>query len=76
MPHWFDLAVFVILAQALGIGLAVSADALSWKWRRDEAKVFAFNCLSLVLLIPLGLGPFSQVFSSALAAKTIVVLLL
>lgn len=42
----------ILLAQALGVGLAWGVEALSWKWRRGGKNLFAFNLVLLAGLLP------------------------
>lgn len=44
---------FIVLAQALGVGLAWAVDALSWKWRANENAVFATNFMATILSFPI-----------------------
>lgn len=60
MGDWLSflpLIFSVTIAQALGVGLAWGADVLSWKWRQDGKRLFAFNLLILAALLPNILAP-------------------
>ncbi len=50
MSDYLSILPQIILAQALGVGLAWGADAVSWKWRQDEKIVLAINCLNVVTI--------------------------
>ncbi len=45
----------ILLAQTLGVGLALCVDALSWKWRRGEEAVFCFAFVGLATFLMLAL---------------------
>ena len=44
--------LFVIVAQGLGVGLALGADAASCKWRPSEFVIVTLNCICLMVLFP------------------------
>lgn len=60
MSDWISFLPAIIIAQALGVGLAWFSDALSWKWRQNEKIVFALNVIGALALIPLAVPLFFE----------------